>query len=70
MAAWFGSISAFFTSLLGALKNLLLAPVYVIEMVASASGVVSEVLSYMPTELFAFAAAAVGICILYLILDR
>lgn len=70
MAAFFGSVSSFFSSILGAIKNILLAPLYIIEMVVSGSAVIQQVLSYIPAELFAFAAAGVAICILYLILGR
>ena len=70
MAAFFGSVSSFFSSILGAIKNILLTPLYIIEMVVSGSAVIQEAISYIPVELFTFAAAGVAICILYLIFGR
>lgn len=70
MAAFFSSVSGFFSSILGAIKNILLAPLMIIEMVVSGSSVIQQAISYIPAELFTFAAAGVAICILYLILNR
>lgn len=70
MAAFFGSVSSFFSSILNAISNLLLAPIYIIDMVVTGSAVIQQAISYIPGELFAFAASGVAICILYLILGR
>lgn len=70
MAEFLSAVSSFFSTVLNGLKQILMAPVYIVEMVASASNVISQILAYIPTELYVFAVAVVAVSVIYLILNR
>lgn len=70
MAAFFGSVSDFFSSILAAIINILMTPFHLIEMIGSGSLVISQAVGYIPGELTVFATAGIAICILYLIFGR
>lgn len=70
MAAFFNAVSGFFSTALNGIKQIFMAPIYIVEMVGSASNLISQILAYIPTELYVFAVAVLAVSVIYLILNR
>lgn len=70
MSDFLSAISSFLSTGLHAIKQMIMAPIYLIEMVVSASNTINIALAYVPTELYIFFTAVVAVSIIYIILNR
>lgn len=70
MANFLNAVSGFFSTALSAIKHLVMAPLYIVQMVTESMGTLTLAMSYLPTEVYIFATAVIAVSIMYLILGR